>query len=146
MSVRVLLVDHSVLVRDVLRNHIECIGCSVVAEAENTAQALDLFRTVNPDLVVLDAAVSQTGGIGALALLRIMRSEIPDIAVLVTSGLALCDLRRWFDKEGALGYLFKPFNGRTFEQVRNLLVERFPELAYPPPLVPTATGSLSLSS
>jgi len=138
MSVRVLLVDDSLVVRDVLRNHLECLGCSVVAEAENTLQALDLFRTVKPDLVILDVAVAQTGGIGALALFRIMRSEIPDVAVLVISGLALTDLRRSFVKEGALDYLFKPLDGRTFEQVRKLLVERFPKLAYPPPRVPIA--------
>lgn len=128
---RVLLIDDSVTVRDVLRNHVECLGGSVVAEAENTMQALDLFRTVDPDLVILDVAVSQTGGIGTLALFRIMRSEIPDMPVLVISGLALPDLRRSFLKEGALDYLFKPFNPQTFEQLRNLLVARFPELAHP---------------
>jgi CheY-like chemotaxis protein len=131
MAMRVLLIDDSVMVREVLRNHVECLGGSVVAEAENTLQALDLFRTVEPDLVILDVAVSQTGGIGALALFRIIRNEIPDMPVLVISGLALPDLRRSFLKEGALDYLFKPFNPRTFEQLRNLLVERFPELAHP---------------
>jgi two-component system chemotaxis response regulator CheY len=130
MAMRVLLIDDSVMVRDVLRNHVECLGGSVVAEAENTLQALDLFRTVEPDLVILDVAVSQTGGIGALALFRIIRNEIPAMPVLVISGLALPDLRRSFLKEGALDYLFKPFNPRTFAQLRNLLVERFPELAY----------------
>ena len=68
MSVRVLMVDDSVFVRDVLRHHLECIGCEVVAEAENTLQALDLFRTVAPTLVTLEVAVPHTGGIGALAL------------------------------------------------------------------------------
>jgi DNA-binding NarL/FixJ family response regulator len=138
MTVRVLLVDDSALIRDALRNHVECIGCSVVAEAENTSQALDLFRTINPDLVILDAAVSQTGGIGALALLRIMCNEITDLAVLVTSALALCDLRRSFNKEGALGFLCKPFNARTFEQIRKLLLERFPMLTQPDTFVATA--------
>ena len=131
MAMRVLLVDDSVMVRDIVRNHVECLGGSVVAEAENTMQALDLFRTVHPDLVILDVAVSQTGGIGALALFRIMRSEVPEMPVLVISGLALPDLRRSFIREGALDYLFKPFTPRTFEQLRNLLVKRFPELGHP---------------
>lgn len=146
MSVRILLVDDSVMVRDVLRNHLECLGCSVVAEAENTLQALDLFRTVKPDLVTIDVAVSQTGGLGALALLRIMRSEAPDLPVLVISGLTLPDLRRSFLREGALDYLYKPFHSRTFEQVRNLLIERFPRLAYPPSTTPTAAPMGSSAS
>ena len=37
MPVRVLMIDDSVFVRDVLRHHLECIGCEVVAEAENTS-------------------------------------------------------------------------------------------------------------
>ncbi len=131
MAVRVLLLDDSLLVRDLLRNHLECLRCSVVAEAESTLQALDLFRTVKPDLVILDVAVSETGGIGALALLRIMRREIPDIPVLVISALAIPELRRSFLGEGALDYLFKPFNARTFERMRHLLLERFPVLDNP---------------
>jgi CheY-like chemotaxis protein len=142
MAMRVLLVDDSVSVRDVLRNYVDCLGGAVVAEAENTLQALDLFRTVGPDLVILDVAVSQTGGIGALALFRIMRSEAPEMPVLVISGLALPELRRSFLREGALDYLFKPLNPSTFEQIRTLLVERFPALGYPamPPrnVVPAA--------
>ena len=58
MSVRVLMVDDSVLVRDVLRHHLECIGCQVMAEAENTMQALDLFRTVSPALTERDTFLS----------------------------------------------------------------------------------------
>ena len=128
MAVRVLMVDDSVFVRDVLRHHLECIGCEVVAEAENTLQALDLFRTVSPSLVTLDVAVPQTGGIGALALFRIMRSENPDIPILVISSLAFPEVRKSFLKEGALDYVVKPFKAQSFEHVWNRLVELFPGL------------------
>ena len=141
MAVRVLLVDDSVFMRDVLRHHLELIGCSVVAEAENTMQALDLFHTVTPDLVTLDVAVAQTGGIGAMALFRIMRSELPETPVLVISGLAFPEIRKAFLKEGALDYMLKPFNSSTFEKVRAHLVELFPELGD----APDAAAPLPLS-
>ena len=128
MAVRVLIVDDSVFVRDVLRHHLECLGCEVVAEAENTLQALDLFRTVSPSLVTLDVAVPQTGGIGALALIRIMRGENPNVPVLVVSSLAFPELRKSFLREGALDYVVKPFKPHSFEIVRNRLVELFPIL------------------
>jgi two-component system chemotaxis response regulator CheY len=128
MAVRVLIVDGSLFTRDVLRHHLECLGCSVVAEAENTAQALDLFHTVTPDLVTLDVAIAQTGGIGAMALFRIMRSELPETPVLVISGLGFPEIRKSFLKEGALDYLLKPFNSSTFEKVRAHLIELFPAL------------------
>jgi response regulator of citrate/malate metabolism len=145
MSVRVLMIDDSVLVRDVLRHHLECIGCDVIAEAENTLQALALFRTVSPDLVTLDAAVPQTSGIGALALVRIMRSENPDVQILVTGTFAFPEVRKSFLREGSLDYLIKPLNATTFEYLRNRLEEAFPQLARPSRPVArtpqTATGA-----
>jgi two-component system chemotaxis response regulator CheY len=128
MAVRVLMVDDSMFVRDVLRHHLECIGCEVVAEAENTLQALDLFRTVAPSLVTLDVAVPQTGGIGALALFRIMRSENPGVRILAVSALAFPEVRKSFLNEGALDYVVKPFNAASFERVCSRLIELFPEL------------------
>jgi CheY-like chemotaxis protein len=115
-------------VRDVLRHHLECIGCEVVAEAENTLQALDLFRTVAPTLVTLDIAVPHTGGIGALALFRIMRTENPDIPILVISASAFPEIRKALLREGALDYVIKPFDASSFEQVCNSLIRMFPEL------------------
>lgn len=130
MSVRVLIVEDSVVTRDILRHHLECLCCSVVAEAENTLQALDLFHTVKPDLVTLDAGVTQTGGIGAMALFRIMRNESPELPILVVSGLAYPDGCKSFLKEGALDYLMKPFNAQSFEKVRNRLTALFPTLPF----------------
>ena len=122
------MIDDSVFVRDVLRHHLECIGCDVVAEAENTLQALDLFRTVSPTLVTLDVAVPHTGGIGALALFRIMRCENPAVPVMVVSASAYPEIRQAFLREGALDYVIKPFNSTGFEHVCNRLVAMFPEL------------------
>ncbi|HLW70146.1 MAG TPA: response regulator [Candidatus Binataceae bacterium] len=136
MSLRVLIIDDSVFVRDVLRHHLECLGCSVVAEAENTMQALDLFRTVSPDLVTLDVAVPQIGGLGALALFRIMRSENPDAAVLVISGLAFPEVKKSFLREGVLDYLTKPFTAESFERMRQRLAETFPALSQPATAAP----------
>jgi CheY-like chemotaxis protein len=132
MSVRVLMVDDSVFVRDVLRHHLECIGCAVVAEAEGTLQALDLFRTVAPSLVTLDVGVSQTGGIGALALFRIMHRENPTVPILVVGALAFPEVRKSFLNEGALDYVVKPFNAASFERVCSRLIRLFPELGIGP--------------
>jgi two-component system chemotaxis response regulator CheY len=128
MPVRVLIIDDSVFVRDVLRHHLECIGCEVVAEAENTLQALDLFRTVAPTLVTLDVAVPRAGGIGAMALFRIMRSHNPEMPILVLSASAYPQVRETFLREGALDYIMKPFDASSFERVCNRLVGIFPHL------------------
>src|SRR5260370_41533573 len=128
MSVRVLMVDASVFVRDVLRHRPDCIGCEVIAEAANPLQALDLFRTVSPTLVILDVAVPRTGGIGALALFRLMRAENPDVPVLVVSATALPEIRKSFINEGALDYLVQPFDASSFSHVRSRPLHGFPEV------------------
>lgn len=128
MPVRVLMIDDSVFVRDTLRHHLECIGCEVVAEAENTTQALDLYRTVNPSLVTLDVTVPRIGGIGPLALFRMIRADNPKIPILIVTAIAFPEIRRSFLREGALDYLTKPFEAESFVKVCCKLGEVFPEL------------------
>jgi len=132
MAVRVLMVDDSVFVRDVLRHHLECIGCEVVAEAENTAQALDLYRTVKPSLVTLDITIPRTGGLGALALFRTIRAERPQLPILIASAMAFPEIRQSFLREGAADFLVKPFDGESFVKVYCKLSELFPELNHIP--------------
>ncbi len=128
MAVRALIVDDSLIVRDELRAYLECMGCEVVAEAENTLQALALFRTVSPSLVIVDVAAPQTGGIGALALLRIMHRLNPRIQVLMVGSGTLPEVRKSFLKDGAADYLLKPELISGFEQMRKRVEELFPEL------------------
>jgi response regulator of citrate/malate metabolism len=79
-------------------------------------------------LVILDIAVPQTGGIGALALLRIMRSEDAAIQVLMMGLLALPEVRKSFLREGAVDYLIRPSSPQGFQDMRKRLEELFPEL------------------
>jgi DNA-binding response OmpR family regulator len=128
MPVRVLIVDDETILRNKLRHHLECIGCEVVAEAENTLQALALFRNVSPSLVILDIGVAQTGGIGVLALLRIMRSRDPSVPVLMMGTSGLPEIRKSLLREGAGDYLIKPCNLLDFDYIRRRLQELFPQL------------------
>ena len=53
MTVRVLIADSSPAARDILRHHLECGGCRIVAETETARQTIDLFRTIKPQVVTL---------------------------------------------------------------------------------------------
>jgi len=91
-------------------------------------QALDLFRTVAPTLIILDVSVARTGGIGALALFKMMRREQPGIPILVVSASAYPELRESLLREGALDYVLKPFDASSLAQVCKSLIKMFPEL------------------
>jgi two-component system chemotaxis response regulator CheY len=128
MAVRVMIVDDSVSIRDVLRLDLESLGCDVVAEAENASQALDLFRTVNPDVVTLDVLMPRVGGMDSLDFFRILRKEAPSVPVIIVSVVADPEIRTQFMDGGALEYVLKPFNPKTFQQIRERLMERFPAM------------------
>ena len=64
---RVLLVDDIVEIRYLVRMLLANVrGCQVVAEAEDGAQAVELTRRLQPDVVVLDVQMPVLDGFSAL--------------------------------------------------------------------------------
>ncbi len=59
----VLIVDDSKYVRDDLRELYQSIGMTVVGEAKNGVEALELASKLNPDLVSLDIIMPEMNGI-----------------------------------------------------------------------------------
>ncbi|HET9326024.1 MAG TPA: response regulator transcription factor [Candidatus Eisenbacteria bacterium] len=101
---RVLLADDHPVVREGLRALLECHGLSVVAEAENGREAVELARTTQPDVAVLDIGMPELNGLDAL---RAIRRESPHLrAVLLTihdDDAYVMEGRRL----GALGFVLK---------------------------------------
>ena len=83
MAVRVLVTDGSSAIRERIRRHLECIGCDIVAEAETAAQALTLFRTVQPEIVILGADLGYGDQSNPLELVRLIKREMPETSVLM---------------------------------------------------------------
>jgi two-component system chemotaxis response regulator CheY len=121
-------VDDSPFARKVIRHHLEEYGCIVVAEAENGAQAIKAFKELKPELVTLDVMMPAVGGVDSLAAFRAIRHEQPRAAILIVSSVPFEKTRDTFMEEGALGYIIKPFNRFSFDQVRLRLTRALPEL------------------
>jgi len=128
MAVRVMIADNSAFVRDIIRQHLECVGCQVVAEAENSLQALDLFRTVRPDIVTVDPGLAPAQEVDALALFRVIRKESPASSVIVVSTARSPETPQVFLQEGALDCIIEPFDSLSFEQMWRKLATVYPEL------------------
>lgn len=84
--VRVLLVDDSPFVR---RAFLRVLGdnslVTIVGEAGDGEQALALCRETRPDVVLLDLNMPVLDGLGVL---KVLRRELPQIAVVVVSAAA----------------------------------------------------------
>jgi DNA-binding NarL/FixJ family response regulator len=104
-TIRLLLVDDHPVLRAGLANVLNYEpGITVVAEADDGASAIALWRTLRPDVMLLDLSMAGMDGIETLERLR---AEFPDARVLMlTSSEAPEDVRHALNA-GAGGYVTK---------------------------------------
>ncbi|NRA01098.1 MAG: response regulator [Myxococcales bacterium] len=122
MSARILIVDDALLVREMLRDILTEGGFEVVGEARDGIEALERFRELEPDLVVLDIVMPRKSGVDALAELI---AERPDAKVLICSALGQEALIEEARSAGALGFIVKPFSpGDVTAAIRRALREK----------------------
>jgi two-component system, chemotaxis family, protein-glutamate methylesterase/glutaminase len=108
--IRVLVVDDSSLVREILREGL-CAqpDIEVVGEAADGAQAVELAAQLRPDLVTMDLMMPIMGGTEAT--LRIMKENPCPILVLASATSASEPMEREALAGGALEVFHKPQDG-----------------------------------
>ena len=65
MSKRVLIVDDSSIMRKMIRNTLENEKHQVVGEAKNGKDAVEMYKTLTPDLVTMDITMREMDGFAA---------------------------------------------------------------------------------
>jgi two-component system, NarL family, response regulator LiaR len=108
--IRILIADDHTLMRQGLRQLCEGLGgFSVVAEAEDGAQAVALARTAQPDVILMDIVMPDVDGVEAIR--RIMHERPPARIIALTmyrQEQYMLDAIR----AGARGYLLKTVEAR----------------------------------
>ena len=103
--IRVVIADDHALVRAGLRQLLdEQPDLRVVGEAANGRDALDLLRTVEVDVLVMDISMPDRNGIDALASIRAREAPVP---VLILTGLPEVHYATTLLRQGASGFLGK---------------------------------------
>lgn len=102
----ILLVEDNPSVRDFVRSALEKLGYRILT-AEDGVEALDVYRdhAGQISLVLTDAMMPRMDG---FALLRALRSEWPEIKVLIMSGYPEGDQLSPEEKQNLVGWLEKP--------------------------------------
>jgi DNA-binding NarL/FixJ family response regulator len=104
-SIRVLLADDHTLVRAGVRALLEKLpGVEVVGEASDGREVIDLIKTQQPDVVLMDVSMPGLNGLQALA--RITR-DYPQVRVIILSMHHNDEYVLQALKSGASGYLLK---------------------------------------
>jgi DNA-binding NarL/FixJ family response regulator len=122
-KVRVLIADDTANIRESLSaliSHLE--GIEIVGLAETGTQALEMFRTLKPDVATLDIRMPGLNGIKVLETIR--RESVPT-TVIVLTGLDEAEYRRRCFDVGADYFFHK---ATEFEKVIDVLKDRASKL------------------
>jgi len=105
MTVRVLLVDDHKMMRDGLRALLSAVSdFEVVGDASDGRSALDLVRTLSPDVVVMDIGMPELNGVEAT---RRIRTEYEQVRVIALSTHTDKRYVHHILEAGACGYVLK---------------------------------------
>jgi DNA-binding NarL/FixJ family response regulator len=123
--VRILIADDHALFRDGLRSLLQAEGHEIVGEARNGREAVDLARSLLPDLVLMDVSMPELGGVAAT---HEITEELPSVKVVILT--ASEDNETLFDaiKAGAQGYLLKNLEADDFFAMLDLTAAGVPAL------------------
>lgn len=115
--IRVLIVDDHLVVREGLKAFIGTQpGIQIIGEAENGAQAVELTRQLEPDVVLMDLVMAGMDGIEST---RQIKQNNPEARILVLTSFADDDKVFPAIKAGALGYLLKDSTPQQLLQAIN---------------------------
>ena len=103
--VKVGIVDDHAIVRAGLKQFLsEMVDLRVVGEASSGREAIDLVRTTELDVIIMDLSMPGQSGIDALAMIR---AKAPDVGILILSGYPEEQYAVNLIRQGASGYLNK---------------------------------------
>ncbi|MEW6299469.1 MAG: response regulator [Thermodesulfobacteriota bacterium] len=102
----VLIADDSTVMEAILHYMVERVGHKVVGTAKDGSKAVELYRSLRPDLVALDLFMRGADGLFALKEIKRIRPDAK-VIMLVADGQDAeeAEARR----NGADGFLRKPF-------------------------------------
>jgi DNA-binding NarL/FixJ family response regulator len=102
---RILVADDHLVYRIGIRSLIEAeTGFEVIGEASNSSDTIELYRRLQPDVLLLDLRMPQKGGIEVA---RSIRSEFPEARILVVTSYQTEEEVLQVLRAGVLGYILK---------------------------------------
>ena len=113
---RVIVADDENLVRAVVVNTIpfDQLGMTLVGEASNGIEALELCRELQPDILVTDIAMP---GLTGLELIKEAKVLLPDMKIVIISGYSDFNYAKQAIRLGVNDYVLKPVDENEITNV-----------------------------
>jgi two-component system chemotaxis response regulator CheY len=117
MGKRILVVDDSSIMRKMIRQTLESEQHSIVGEAKNGKDAVELYRNFNPDIVTMDITMREMDGFAAAK--EILGID-PDAKIIFLSNLDEEKYSQEAKRLGAKGFLSKHNAKAIVDLIRSL--------------------------
>lgn len=111
---KVIIVDDSLMIRDLLRKALEKCGCNVCAAAKDGKEGIEIFKTHLPDLVFMDLNMPIMDGADAI---KSIKEINPNAKIVVLSAMGDDDMIAQVKALGVSSFVKKPFDIRDIISV-----------------------------
>ena len=119
MGKKILIVDDAAFMRMMIKDILSKNGYEVVGEAENGARAIEKFKELIPDLVVMDITMPEVDGIQAV---KEIKKISADSKIIMCSAMGQQAMVIESIQAGARDFIVKPFQAeRVVEAVKKVL-------------------------
>ena len=119
MAKNILICDDAAFMRMMIKDILSMNGYNVAGEAENGAKAVEKYKEVNPDLVLMDITMPEMDGIQAL---KAIKAADSGAKVIMCSAMGQQAMVIESIQAGAKDFIVKPFQAdRVLEAVKKVI-------------------------
>lgn len=116
-----MVVDDAAFMRMMLKDILTKGGYEVVGEAENGLRAVEKYKELTPDLVLMDITMPELDGIGAV---KQIKSLDPNAKIIMCSAMGQQAMVLESIQAGARDFIVKPFQAdRIIEAVSKIIAK-----------------------
>ena len=116
---KILIVDDAAFMRMMIKDILTKNGYEVVAEAADGVEAVELYKSHQPDLVTMDITMPEMDGIEAVKQIKAVN---PAAKVIMCSAMGQQSMVMDAIKAGANDFIVKPFQAdRVLEAVKKIV-------------------------
>jgi AmiR/NasT family two-component response regulator len=123
-DIRVLVAEDDYLVAEMVKGLLTEMGYTVVGEATDGLQAVEMTQSLHPDVVLMDIKMPEMDGIEAT---RLISERCPTPVVALTA-YETPKLVAEASAAGVGAYLLKPSNEREIERAITVAIARFDDI------------------
>ncbi len=122
-QLRIVIADNESIIRMDIREMLEEAGHTVVGEAADGLQAIELAKKHNPDLVIMDIKMPEMDGISAAKVISAKKLA----PVLLLTAYSQKEIVEKAKESGVLAYLVKPVKENNLFPAMEIAISRFQE-------------------